>query len=66
AYLMQRLAAYLPRKIQSTQALGVDPDWVEAFAFAWLAQRCLAGLTANLPAVTGACGERILGAIWPA
>ncbi|MGL6040995.1 MAG: anhydro-N-acetylmuramic acid kinase, partial [Deefgea sp.] len=42
AYLMQRLAAYLPRKIQSTQALGVDPDWVEAFAFAWLAQRCLA------------------------
>ena len=66
AHLMQRLAAYLPRPVQSTQALGVDPDWVEAFAFAWLAQRCLAGLTANLPAVTGACGKRILGAIWPA
>jgi anhydro-N-acetylmuramic acid kinase len=66
AHLMQRLAAYLPRPVQSTQALGVDPNWVEAFAFAWLAQRCLAGLTANLPAVTGACGKRVLGAIWPA
>jgi len=66
AHLMQRLTAYLPCPIQSTAALGVDPDWVEAFAFAWLAQRCLAGMTANLPAVTGACGERILGAIWPA
>lgn len=66
AHLMQRLAAHLPCPIQSTKALGVDPDWMEAFAFAWLAQRCLTGRTANLPAVTGACGERILGAIWPA
>nr|WP_314898781.1 anhydro-N-acetylmuramic acid kinase [uncultured Deefgea sp.] len=66
AHLMHRLAAYLPRQVQSTQALGVDPDWVEAFAFAWLAQRCILGLTANLPAVTGARGARVLGAIWPA
>lgn len=65
-HLMQRLAAHLPCPIQSTQAIGINPDWMEAFAFAWLAQRCLAGLTANLPVVTGACGERILGAIWPA
>ncbi|MBM3115653.1 anhydro-N-acetylmuramic acid kinase [Jeongeupia naejangsanensis] len=52
--------------IASTAALGVDPDWVEAIAFAWLAQRCLAGASGNVPTVTGAAGPRVLGAIWPA
>ncbi|WP_211251147.1 anhydro-N-acetylmuramic acid kinase [Deefgea rivuli] len=65
-HLMAALARYLPCAVHSTAQLGVDPDWVEAFAFAWLAERCVAGLTSNLPAVTGASGERILGAIWPA
>lgn len=65
-HLMAALARLLGCTVNSTAQLGVDPDWVEAFAFAWLAQRCLAGLTSNLPVVTGARGERILGAIWPA
>jgi len=38
---------------------------MEAMGFAWLAQRTLQGLTGNLPAVTGAKGERILGGIYP-
>jgi anhydro-N-acetylmuramic acid kinase len=34
--------------------------------FAWLARQTLAGRAGNLPAVTGARGPRILGAIFQA
>ncbi|KAF0814988.1 Anhydro-N-acetylmuramic acid kinase [Andreprevotia sp. IGB-42] len=65
--MMARIAAGLPGiRVATTEQLGVDPDWVEAYAFAWLAERCLARKPANLPAVTGASGLRVLGAIWPA
>lgn len=65
--LMGRLAALLPHaKVASTAAAGVDPDWVEAMAFAWLAHCCLEGIPANRPSVTGAHGLRVLGAIYPA
>lgn len=67
AALMARLAALLPNaNVSSTAAYGVDPDWVEAMAFAWLAHCCLEGIAANRPSVTGARGLRILGAIYPA
>lgn len=66
-HLMDRLAACLPGvKVTSTLALGVDPGAVEALAFAWLARERLAGRPANLPAVTGASGSRVLGAVYPA
>jgi anhydro-N-acetylmuramic acid kinase len=65
--LMRRLASLLPNaKVSSTAAYGVDPDWVEAMAFAWLAPCCLEGIAANRPSVTGARGLRVLGAIYPA
>ena len=65
--LMQRIRARLPGlRVDTTAALGVDPDWVEALAFAWLARQTLHRAPGNLPAVTGARGERVLGAIYPA
>ncbi|GFM73617.1 anhydro-N-acetylmuramic acid kinase [Pseudomonas cichorii] len=65
--LMDRLAALLPEtKVSSTAKFGVDPDWVEAMAFAWLAHCCLESVPANRPTVTGARGLRVLGAIYPA
>jgi anhydro-N-acetylmuramic acid kinase len=65
--LMARLEALLPgTQVASTAAAGVDPDWVEAMAFAWLADCCLQGIAANRPSVTGARGLRVLGAIYPA
>jgi len=65
--LKDRISALLsPAPVQTTAALGVDPDWVEAIAFAWLAYRTLEGLSGNLSAVTGANGQRILGGIYPA
>ncbi|MBA3928054.1 MAG: anhydro-N-acetylmuramic acid kinase [Xanthomonas sp.] len=65
--LMARLAAYLPQAVvESTAAHGLDPDYVEAMGFAWLARETLAGRPGNLPAVTGAAGPRILGVVYPA
>ncbi len=64
--LMARLAQLLaPATVGSTATIGMDPDWVEAAMFAWLASRTLAGLPGNSPCVTGAAGARILGGIYP-
>jgi len=64
--LVARLQQLLhPVKIALTDDLGIKADWVEAAAFAWLARQALLHLPGNLPAVTGAKGERILGAIYP-
>jgi len=51
--------------VMTTEALGVPPHHVESLAFAWLAMRCIERAAGNLPAVTGAAGERVLGAIYP-
>ncbi|MEO8778842.1 MAG: anhydro-N-acetylmuramic acid kinase [Rhodanobacter sp.] len=65
--LMQRLEEVLaPRSLCSTAEHGVDPDFLEATAFAWLARQRLLKLPGNLPAVTGARGPRVLGAIYSA
>jgi len=65
--LMARIDALLPGiAVQSTADHGVDPDALEAMGFAWLARQTLLGLPGNLPAVTGARGPRVLGAIHPA
>lgn len=54
------------RTLATTAAYGVPVNDVEALAFAWLAREALAGRPGNLPAVTGARGSRVLGAIYPA
>jgi len=67
SFAMQRLAALLPGcRINTTAALGLHPDWVEATAFAWLARETLEGRPGNLPGVTGASRPAVLGAIYPA
>lgn len=53
-----------PVKIKLTSDLGIDVNWVEATAFAWLAKQTVDKSAGNLPAVTGAKGPRILGAIY--
>lgn len=67
ALLIHRLAEAMPnKKVALTDELGIPVDWVEAFAFAWLAQQTILRKTGNLASVTGASGDRILGAIYPA
>jgi anhydro-N-acetylmuramic acid kinase len=70
-YLMRRLQDALAQggssaSVGSTDLLGVAPNHVEALAFAWLAYRFTKRAAGNLPAVTGAKGLRILGALHPA
>lgn len=67
AMLMDALRAELPGvRVETTTALGLDPDYVEAVGFAWLARARLLNESGNLPSVTGARGPRLLGAIYPA
>jgi anhydro-N-acetylmuramic acid kinase len=54
-----------PRRVVSSETFAIRPDQVEAFAFAWLAHQFIAGHCASLPDVTGARGQRRLGALYP-
>jgi len=70
-HLMQQLAQALASHrltatLQSTQALDIAPTHVESLAFAWLADRFTSRQPGNVPAVTGARGYRVLGALYPA
>ena len=64
--LLDNLVQALPNMaIESTAVHGLDPDFVEAMAFAWLARETLADRPGNLAEVTGARGPRVLGCIYP-
>lgn len=64
-YLMSRLQQLCqPMTVLSTADFGVDPDWMEAAAFAWLAKQTLHRKTSNIPAVTGAKNSTVLGGIY--
>lgn len=64
-YLIKRLQQALPNcQILSTSHLGLDPDYVEAVAFAWLAMQSMNQRTGNLPTVTLAKSEALLGGIY--
>ncbi len=64
--LMQHLRELLASiQIDTTEAHGLHPDYVEAAAFAWLARETMAKRPGNLPAVTGAKGLRVLGVVYP-
>jgi anhydro-N-acetylmuramic acid kinase len=62
--LMQRLQRLTGARVTTTDAYGVPPDWVEGAAFAWLARARLRGLPGNVPSVTGARREAVLGGVY--
>jgi anhydro-N-acetylmuramic acid kinase len=65
--LMSALAGALPgTRVETTAARGIPPEQVEAAAFAWLAWAHRQRIPGNVPAVTGAKGPRVLGALYPA
>jgi len=64
--LLQSLSELLDKcRVSTTAELGVEPEWVEAAAFAWLARQTLNGLAGNLTSVTGAARSVVLGGIFP-
>lgn len=65
SYLLERLASHLPQtEVCSTEEIDVNPNWMEACAFAWLAFARCHNLNGNLPTVTGASRPALLGAIY--
>lgn len=65
-YLLERLRCGLPATvIESSEAKGVNPQAMEAMAFAWLAWRHAQGLSGNIPSVTGAKQAVVLGGFFP-
>lgn len=50
--------------VSTTQEYGLDPDWIEAIAFAWFAKLTLEQKPGNLPSVTGAARPVILGGVY--
>ncbi len=66
SFLMRRLGVMLPElEIEPTDTYGLQAEWIEAAAFAWLAMRRMHGLPGNLPAVTGARASAVLGGVYP-
>ncbi len=62
--LVERLQHHLaPIPVASSAQAGIDPDFKEAIAFAWLAYRRWHNLPSNVPAVTGAAKAISLGVI---
>ncbi|MEW5009930.1 MAG: anhydro-N-acetylmuramic acid kinase [Cycloclasticus sp.] len=65
-YLRQCLEQRLEVPLATTKLHGIDPDYLEAIAFAWLAKQTIEGKPGNAPSVTGANKALILGGIYPA
>ena len=64
--LLKALALLLPElHVNSTKAVGMDPDYIEASMFAWFAEKTLNGIQLDLSGITGARYSTILGAIYP-
>lgn len=63
---MKRLASLLPDvEVDSTKAVNIDPDFIEAAMFAWLAEKTLSNTAVDLTHITGAKRLAVLGAIYP-
>jgi anhydro-N-acetylmuramic acid kinase len=62
--LLKLLAEKLNSPLNSTADCGINPDHVEAIAFAWLARQTINNLPGNLPMATGARSPVILGGIY--
>ncbi|MDZ4297490.1 MAG: anhydro-N-acetylmuramic acid kinase [Moraxellaceae bacterium] len=65
-YLVSRLQHHLPTwQLCRSSDYGIDPQWVEACAFAWLAKQLIDHQAGNVPTVTGADRACVLGGIYP-
>jgi anhydro-N-acetylmuramic acid kinase len=63
--LLGRIARRLPaQRVETTAAAGVDPQWVEALAFAWLARQRMHETALDLRRITGARRPLILGCVY--
>lgn len=66
SYLLARISAISGKPVQTTATLDIDPNWLEAIAFAWFAKQTMEGEASSLASVTGAKADRILGGVYQA
>jgi len=64
--LCERIQAHAKAVVNKSSLLGIEPQAMEALAFAWLAARTINGKSGNSPSATGATRELILGGIYQA
>ncbi|WED44225.1 anhydro-N-acetylmuramic acid kinase [Legionella cardiaca] len=65
--LLHALKKLLPTTpVESTHAYGINPDFIEALMFAWLAEKTLNNIPLDMRQITGAKHLAILGTIYPA
>jgi len=64
ALMRQLQTALNPIKVETTATIGLEPQWVEAAAFGWLAEQTLQHNALDLREVTGARSPNILGAVY--
>jgi len=63
--LVTRIRSHLPNhNVESTDILGIPPEWVEAAAFAWLARMRMHGRPVATPSITGARSAAVLGSVY--
>ena len=65
-FLINRLEGIIENNIFSTSLLGIDPDFLEASCFAWLAKQRLDRKKFDLTKITGSRGRVLLGGVWEA
>lgn len=64
--LMNLLACLLPNiNVASTNVIKINPDFVEAIMFAWLAEKTLSNVSMDLSQITGSKQPIVLGSIFP-
>ena len=63
-FLAQNIQKKIRGKALSTESLGVDPDYLEASCFAWLAQQRLNNVEFDLAKITGSKKLLCLGEVW--
>lgn len=64
--IMASLTSLFEKKVHTTNALGVDPDWIEATLFAWLAYKRINKAPIDLTQITGSSQPVLLGALYDA
>ena len=64
SFLIKRLEEVIENNIFSTSLLGIDPDFLEAGCFAWLAEQRLNKKRFDLSKITGSQGKVLLGEVW--
>ena len=63
-YLMSRISTKLDKNCLTTRELGVDPDYLEAICFAWLAYKRVSGIKFDMRQITGSKKKVYLGKVY--